>query len=360
MKIDVKSLENRKKVIETLSLDPSFLADSRRSKPLLRELRQIDQLLTTYAALKNAKTELRDCEELLLDDESDEDFLKLAKEEEELCRQKVKALTLALEDLLLPTDPHEGKSIFLEIRAGAGGDEASLFVSDLATAYTGFCEIKKIKWELVDTSAGTVGGYKEWIGLIKGESAYRFFQFESGVHRVQRVPETESSGRVHTSTITVAVLPEAEDYEVDIKESDLRVDTYRASGAGGQHVNKTDSAVRITHLPTGIVVSCQDGRSQIKNREQAMKVLKAKLLQKHEDESQKQEREARKSQVGRGDRSERIRTYNYNQRRITDHRIQKSYFNFQDLMRGEIEEIIRDLLHHKKLSDLNEQLTQTS
>ncbi|MES2613865.1 MAG: peptide chain release factor 1, partial [Bdellovibrionota bacterium] len=242
--------------------------------------------------------------------------------------------------LLLPKDPNDNKNIFLEIRAGAGGDEASLFAGQLFRAYCRYAERRKWKVEIMSLNENELGGTKEVIALIEGENVYSTLKYESGVHRVQRVPQTEAQGRVHTSTITVAVLPEAEDVDVSINESDLRIDTYRAGGAGGQHVNRTDSAVRITHIPSGIVVACQDERSQIKNRAKGMKILKAKLLEAAEIEKEKAFSDERKLQVGRGDRSERIRTYNFPQSRITDHRINHTLHSIDAFMEGDVQNML--------------------
>ncbi len=246
--------------------------------------------------------------------------------------------------LLLPPDPNEDKNIIVEIRAGTGGEEAALFVGDLFRMYTRFAERKGWKFEIMDANATGLGGYKEVIFEVSGVKVWRHMKFERGAHRVQRVPETEASGRVHTSAVTVAVLPEAEEVDVEIKTEDLRIDTYRASGAGGQHVNKTDSAIRITHLPTGLVVACQDERSQIKNRAKAFKVLRAKLYEQKLLEHEKELSSQRKQQVGSGDRSEKIRTYNFPQNRITDHRIGYSVYNIAEVMDGDLSELVNKLI----------------
>jgi peptide chain release factor 1 len=271
----------------------------------------------------------------------------------------LKAEKTALEDLLhiqlLPKDPNDGKNILLEVRAGAGGDEASLFAAQLFRMYQRYCERRRWRFEVLSLSESEMGGIKEIVAQVEGEKVYRALKFESGVHRVQRVPATESQGRVHTSTVTVAVLVEAEDVDVTINENDLRVDTYRASGAGGQHVNRTDSAVRLTHIPSGIVVACQDERSQIKNKSKAMKVLQAKLLELAQIEKDKALSADRRAQVGRGDRSERIRTYNFPQSRITDHRIQVTSHAINDFMEGHLDEMIDSLQNHYQMEMLKTQ-----
>lgn len=246
--------------------------------------------------------------------------------------------------MLIPQDPHEDKNIIVEIRAGTGGEEAALFAGDLFRAYTRFAERNGWRYEIIDSNPTGLGGYKEVVFSVEGGKVWKYFKFERGIHRVQRVPETEASGRVHTSAITVAVLPEAEDVDIEIRPEDLRIDTYRASGAGGQHVNKTDSAIRITYLPTGLVVSCQDERSQIKNRAKAMKVLRAKLYEQKVLENEARMSNERKQQVGTGDRSEKIRTYNFPQNRITDHRIGFSVYNITEVMDGDLKELIEKLI----------------
>ena len=266
--------------------------------------------------------------------------------------EKLAACEEALKILLLPKDPNDDKNVVLEIRAGAGGDEAGLFGAELLRMYLKYAERNRWKTEEIDSNVTELGGVKEVSYLISGKGAYSRLKYESGVHRVQRVPETESQGRVHTSTVTVAVLPEAEDVEIEINENDLKIDTYRSSGAGGQHVNKTESAIRITHLPTGIVVSCQDERSQIKNREKAMKVLKAKLYDHFASQAESAYAANRKSLVGTGDRSERIRTYNFPQGRVSDHRINLTLYSLENFMEGDLDEMVDAL----SLADKNQKL----
>ena len=290
----------------------------------------------------------------MLQEKLDDDMNELVKEEIKELEENIASIEEELKVLLIPKDPNDHKNVIVEIRAGAGGDEAALFAGDLFRMYTRFAERNNWKVEVMSTNEIGIGGYKEVIFMIKGKGAYSKLKFESGVHRVQRVPETEAGGRIHTSTATVAVLPEAEDVDVEINESDLKIDIYRSSGAGGQHVNTTDSAVRITHLPTGIVVSCQDERSQIKNREKAMKILKTRLYDKMLSEQAAEIAEARKSQVGTGDRSERIRTYNFPQGRVTDHRVNLTLHKLNDILDGDIDEIIETLITTDQAEKLKE------
>jgi len=289
----------------------------------------------------------------LLENETDKDFLELVKDEVKQLNEKIEILTNELKILLLPKDPNDEKSVIIEIRGGAGGDEAGLFAAVLARMYMRYAEKRRWKTEVLDSNPTEIGGLKEIIFSVSGKAAYSRLKFESGVHRVQRIPTTESNGRIHTSTVTVAVLPEAEEVDIDINPADLRIDTYRASGAGGQHVNKTDSAIRITHIPTGVVVACQDQRSQLQNKDKAMRILRAKI---NEFEAQKrisEVTEARRIQVGTGDRSERIRTYNYPQGRITDHRISLTLYKLESIFDGELDELIDALITAERTENLN-------
>ncbi len=286
---------------------------------------------------------------------SEADFAELAKEELKILEESKPKLEEELKILLLPKDPNDDKNIFLELRAGTGGDEASLFAGDLLKAYIRYADLNGYKTEIVSSSEGSVGGFKEVILLVKGNGAYSRFKYESGTHRVQRVPQTESQGRLHTSAITVAVMPEVDDIEIDINPNDLKIDVMRSSGHGGQSVNTTDSAVRITHIPTGIVVVNQDGKSQHKNKESAMKVLKARLYEMKEKERLQKESSERKSQVGSGDRSERIRTYNFPQNRISDHRINLTLYKLDNIMEsGNFNELIESLIAHYQAQALKE------
>ncbi|MBO5714071.1 MAG: peptide chain release factor 1, partial [Clostridia bacterium] len=286
--------------------------------------------------------------------ETDLDMKAMMKEELEVCKQKIQEISDELRILLLPKDPDDDKNVIMEIRGGAGGDEANLFAYELYKLYIKYAEKNRWKTEDIDISVTELGGLKEAIFSISGKDVYSKLKFESGVHRVQRVPETESQGRVHTSTCTVAVLPEATDVEIKIEEKDLKVDTLRSSGAGGQHVNKTESCIRLTHLPTGIVVLCQDERSQTKNREKAMKVLKSRLYDYYQSQADKEYSDNRRSQVGTGDRSERIRTYNFPQGRVTDHRIGLTLYSLDNFMLGEIDEMVEGL----RIADRELKLTQ--
>jgi peptide chain release factor 1 len=281
--------------------------------------------------------------EVIEDKSMDEEFREMAQEELKELKPQKEELEEKLQILLLPKDPNDDKNIIIEIRGGAGGDEAALFAGDLFRMYTKYAESQGWRCEIIDSNVPELGGFKEVVFSVDGESVYSKMKFESGVHRVQRVPTTETQGRVHTSTVTVAVLPEMEDVDIEINDKDLKIDTYCASGAGGQHVNRTESAVRITHLPSGIVVACQDERSQLKNKDKAMRVLRAKLQDQAEQEAHASMAADRKSQVGTGDRSERIRTYNYPQGRVTDHRINLTLYKLDAVLNGDLDEVIQAL-----------------
>ena len=327
--------------LSKLLSDPSITADISNMTKLSKEQRSIEPIKEAANSYINTLKEIEENKSLL----SDPEFGDLAKEELKNLEIQKEKLEEDIKILLLPKDPNDDKNIFLEIRAGTGGDEAALFAGDLLGAYLRYAELRGYKCEIVSQSEGSVGGFKEVILLVKGDGAYSRLKFEGGTHRVQRVPETESQGRVHTSAITVAVMPEIEDSEIEIKDSDLRIDVMRSSGHGGQSVNTTDSAVRITHIPTGLVVTNQDGKSQHKNKEAAMKVLKARLYDLQEQERLEKERAERKDQVGTGDRSGRIRTYNYPQTRISDHRINLTLYRLDAIMAGGLfDEIIDPLI----------------
>ncbi|MGB5259868.1 MAG: peptide chain release factor 1, partial [Gammaproteobacteria bacterium] len=314
-------------------------------------------VVDTFTAWQQAHNDLDSVEEMLRD--PDPDMQVMAEEETTQARNKIEALEIELHRLLLPKDPLDNRNIFLEIRAGTGGDEAAIFAGDLFRMYSRYAELNKWQVEVLSESPGEHGGYREIIARIIGQGAYSKLKFESGAHRVQRVPETESQGRIHTSAATVAVLPEADEIDaIEINPADLKVDTFRASGAGGQHVNKTDSAIRLTHLPTGIVVECQDERSQHKNRARAMSLLSAKLLGVEQERQKAEESETRRLQVGSGDRSERIRTYNFPQGRMTDHRINLTVYKLDEFMAGNLDLAIEPLVSEyqaEQLSALNEQ-----
>lgn len=319
--------------------DPLVLQDAKKTKELGRELKNLSPIADLYDEYLKVESNVADAEELLKA-ETDAGMKEFLQQEIETGNQKKAEMEEQLKILMLPKDENDDKNVIMEIRSGAGGDEAALFASEILRMYLKYAELKHWKTEIADINETELGGIRECTIMISGNGAYAKLKYESGVHRVQRVPETETQGRVHTSTITVAVLPEQEDVELEINEKDLRIDTYRASGAGGQHINKTDSAVRITHIPTGVVVACQDERSQIKNRERAMHILKNKLYDMMKTEADEKYAENRRSQIGTGDRSERIRTYNFPQGRVTDHRIGYTLYSITNFMNGDLDEMI--------------------
>lgn len=319
---------------------PEIISDQNRYKSLMKELKNLTPVVEKYRQYKKEKESLEEAKEILSESGVDKELKEMAELEMESAKENIEKITEELKILLLPKDPNDDRNVIVEIRAGAGGEEAALFSGVLFRMYNMYAQSKRWKVEVLNANETQLGGFKEISFMISGEGAYSKFKFESGVHRVQRVPDTEAQGRVHTSTVTVAVLPEAEDVEIEINPADLQIDTYRAGGAGGQHVNKTESAIRITHLPTGIVVECQDERSQYKNKDKAMKVLKSRLLQAKREEQESALAEERRIQVGTGDRSERIRTYNYPQSRLTDHRIGLTIYRLEDILNGNLEEVI--------------------
>ncbi|NPA95711.1 MAG: peptide chain release factor 1 [Thermodesulfobacteria bacterium] len=337
-------IKERYKELETKLSDPEVIKDQKTYRQLAKEHSDLTEIVKTYDRYLRVQEEIEENKQMLGD--SDPEIRQLAKDELEGLEKEAAKLEEKLKVLLLPKDPNDEKNILLEIRAGTGGDEAALFAADLFRMYSRYAEKKGWKVEILSSHETGIGGFKEIIALISGDKVYSRLKYESGTHRVQRVPETETQGRIHTSAVTVAVLPEADDVDVEINPQDLRIDVYRASGAGGQHVNKTESAVRITHIPTGLVVQCQDERSQHKNKAKAMKVLAARLYELKQQEQQKQLSEERRSMVGSGDRSERIRTYNFPQGRVTDHRIGLTLYKLEDIMQGEIDEIIEALGTH--------------
>ncbi|GAB1483451.1 peptide chain release factor 1 [Treponema sp.] len=334
----LKSLIERYKELDLLIQDPNLPKDQKRYRDVMREHAQLAELVETNAELEQLQAQIEDAE-ALIHTEKDAEMREMAKEELNELEEKAEAVDDRLKFLLVPKDPMDEKNIIMEIRGGAGGDEAALFASDLYRMYARFAEEKHWKIEIMDANETELGGLKEIIFSVSGKNVYENLRYESGVHRVQRVPETEASGRIHTSTVTVAVLPEAEETEIDIRSEDLRIDVMRAGGPGGQCVNTTDSAVRITHMPSGIVVQCQDEKSQIKNKAKAMRVLRARLFEMEEEKAHSERAEARKSQVGSGDRSERIRTYNFPQNRLTDHRINLTLYKLDLLMQGDAQEL---------------------
>lgn len=338
----LETLTERYEELKRLLSDPKVTDDLNNFRALSKEFSQHEPLVQAYVNYQAFQQQLDDARALA--DEDDPELQQLAKQEIKQIEEQLANMDEQLLIALLPTDPNDQYNIFLEIRAGTGGDEAAIFAGDLARMYMRYAEAQRYKIETISESQGEHGGYKEIIMRIIGEGAYSRFKFESGVHRVQRVPETEAQGRIHTSTCTVAVLPEEEEIEsIEINPADLRIDTFRASGAGGQHVQKTDSAIRITHIPTGTVVECQDERSQHKNRARAMSLIKARILAAEREKQQKQQAETRRSLVGTGDRSERIRTYNYPQGRLTDHRINLTLYQLPTILEGDLAPVIEAL-----------------
>ncbi len=324
--------------------DPDVISDQNKFRDYSKEYAQLEPIVTCFQNFQQAEADLATATELL--DESDADLRAMAEEEQHTAQDSLNNLTAELQILLLPKDPNDDADVYLEIRAGTGGDEASIFAGDLFRMYSRYAESKNWRVEIISQHEGEHGGFKEIIAKINGDQVYSHLKFESGAHRVQRVPVTESQGRIHTSACTVAVMPEVDEVEaIEINSNDLRVDTFRASGAGGQHVNKTDSAIRLTHLPTGIVVECQDERSQHKNKARAMSLLQAKLLSAEKDKQAKEQAETRRSLVGSGDRSERIRTYNYPQGRVTDHRINLTLYKLEEIVAGDVGAVIEPLMH---------------
>lgn len=337
-------VEERFGQLESLLSDPAVLQDRDAYQKYAREHSELTDIVAAYRSYKDLDQELNDSLELLKD--NDPEMKSLAKEEVERLNEQKVQLELKLKQLLIPKDPLDAKNVLLEIRAGTGGDEAGLFANDLYKMYSRYAESNNWKIEIMDLHATGVGGLKEVVALIKGKGVFSRFKYESGTHRVQRVPATETQGRIHTSAVTVAVLPEAEDVEVQIDPGELRIDVFRSTGPGGQSVNTTDSAVRITHLPTGLVVTCQDEKSQHKNKAKALKVLRSRLLDQIVQEQNAKRSQERKSQVGSGDRSERIRTYNFPQGRVTDHRIGLTLYKLDVILQGDVNEIIDALVTH--------------
>ncbi len=339
----LNSLEERYEELNKLIGDPQVITDRARWQQYVKAHAEIEEIVTTYREYKKVAREIGEARELL-SEKLEPDFRELVESELKESRARLEALEMKLKVLLLPRDPNDEKNVIVEIRAGTGGEEAALFAADLFRMYLKYAEQKGWKCEIMDANPTDLGGFKEIIFVVEGKGAYSRLKFESGVHRVQRVPATESGGRIHTSAATVAVLPEADEVEVEIKPEDLRIDVFCSTGPGGQSVNTTQSAVRITHIPTGIVVTCQDEKSQHKNKEKALRVLRARLLDRMEEEQRQKVDSLRKSQVGTGDRSERIRTYNFPQNRVTDHRIGYTTHRLGEVLMGELDDLIEALL----------------
>ncbi len=342
-------VESRYEDMEAQLGDPELIADHTAYTRLNRELAAMREVVEGYRRWRGITEDIAAAKDMLRD--PDPDMRDMARLELDELEEQLPEVEQQLKLLMLPRDPMDDRNIVLEIRAGTGGDESSLFCGNLFEMYTRFAQQRGWRLEVLSASEGTVGGYKEIVAMVSGDRVYSTLKWESGVHRVQRVPATESQGRIHTSACTVAILPEAEDVEIDIQMNDLRIDTYRASGAGGQHVNRTDSAIRITHLPTGIVVTCQDEKSQLKNKDKALKVLKTRLFEAEREKAALERADDRRGQVGSGDRSERIRTYNYPQNRITDHRINLTLYALDRFVMGEMDEMI-DALHAAHQAEL--------
>ncbi len=347
-----EDLEEKISHLEGRLSDPSLMDDQKKYQEVVREHSHLSRLNEIYSAYKKVEKAFSDNQAIIHDPKEDSEFRELAREENEELLHKKQDLEKKMRIFLLPKDPNDGKNIFLEIRAGTGGDEAALFVADLYRMYSRFAENEGWRVEVMSSSPAGVGGFKEIIALISGENVYSKLKYESGAHRVQRVPETETQGRIHTSAVTVAILPEADEVDLQIDMNELKFDVFRSSGPGGQSVNTTDSAVRVTHLPTGLVVICQDEKSQHKNKAKALTVLRARLLDKIEQEHHDKISLDRKTQVGSGDRSERIRTYNFPQGRLTDHRINLTLYKLDLIMNGKLDEVIDPLVEHDQAEKL--------
>ena len=346
----LEELEKKYNELTKLISDPEVIADQNSWRKYMKEQSAMKDVVDKYIEYKAVKNNMDEAKEMM----SDPEMKDMAEEEYYSSKEKLPALEEELKILLLPKDENDDSNVIIEIRGGAGGEEAALFAYNLYRMYTMYAELRRWQVEVIDINETGIGGLKEVSFMIKGKGAYSRLKFESGVHRVQRVPETEASGRIHTSTVTVAVLPEVEDVEIEINQNDLRIDTYRASGAGGQHVNKTSSAIRITHIPTGIVVACQNERSQLQNKETAMKMLRSKLYEAEQEKQDSELANTRRLQVGSGARSEKIRTYNYPQSRVTDHRINFTIYQLESFLNGNIEEMIEALIAADRADRLKE------
>ncbi|NLB35688.1 MAG: peptide chain release factor 1 [Clostridiales bacterium] len=351
----LKSIEEKFEQINQKLCNPEVVSDIEQYKKLMQELKQLSPIVDKYREHKAALAGVNEAQTLLEESGLDKDFREMVLEEIESTEKAVEKTREELKILLLPRDPNDDRNVIVEIRGGAGGEEASLFAAALFRMYSMYAEAKGWKSEILNANETELGGFKEIVFMIEGEGAYSRFKFESGVHRVQRVPETESQGRIHTSTVTVAVLPEAQEVDIEINPADLQIDTFRSSGAGGQHINKTESAIRITHIPTGTIVECQDERSQYKNKDKAMKVLRSRILEAEREKQSDAIAGERKAQVGTGDRSERIRTYNYPQGRVSDHRIGLTLYKIEAILNGDLDELIDALITADTAEKLNAQ-----
>ena len=349
----LQNLDDKYEELGRMLADPEVLANPEELRKTAKARADLEDVVMAWREYRKADEELADAKVMLADD-LDDDMAQMVKEEIKTLSAQVESLEHEINILLLPKDPNDEKNVIMEIRGGTGGEEAALFAADLMRMYSMYAEAHKWKIEILNSNPTELGGYKEISFLVNGKGAYSRLKYESGVHRVQRVPETESGGRIHTSAVTVAVLPEVEEVEVEINKNDLRIDVFRAGGPGGQCVNTTDSAVRITHLPTGIVVSCQDEKSQLQNKEKAMKILRSRIYEAMEAERSKEIADTRRSQVGSGDRSERIRTYNFPQSRVTDHRINRTVYKLDQFLNGEMDEIIEALITSDRTAKLAE------
>jgi len=343
---DLESIRERYNKLTSSLSDPEFISDPQKIKEASKERSELEPIVRKYETYKRVLDEIKDSQEILNDPDTEEDLEELAREDLCKLKEKKKGLEEELRVLLLPKDPNDEKNVILEIRAGAGGDEASLFAQDLFRMYSRFAEKKGWKMEVMSTSSSTINGFKEIVANIKGNRVYSQLKYESGVHRVQRVPETEASGRIHTSTVTVAVLPEADDVDVKLDSKDIRIEAFGASGPGGQNVNRNYTAIRVTHIPSRQVVSCQDEKSQHRNKEKALKILRTRLMDIAQREQHEKISKDRKSQVGTGERSEKIRTYNFPQSRVTDHRLNQSLYNIEGILDGDLDEVIKNLTVH--------------
>lgn len=348
---NIEKVLQRYNQLNALLATPEIFNNPREYTKYIREKSEIEPLAMTYQGYKDVEKSILATRQLF--DTDDEDMKLLAREELQTLERKRESIESRLKDLILPKDPLDAKNVLLEIRAGAGGEESALFAGDLLRMYLKYAEKKKWRTEILSENTTGMGGYKEVIVLIEGEKVYSLLKFESGVHRVQRVPKTEASGRIHTSTATVAILPEADDVEIEIKNDDLKVDTFRAGGHGGQNVNKLETAIRITHVPTGTIVVCQDERSQYQNKMKAMKILKSRLLTSNMEKQTSERAQDRKNQVGTGDRSEKIRTYNFPQNRVTDHRINYTVYTLSSILSGDIDEFVDQLTAFYRANELS-------